>query len=218
MTIIETMRTLDPLETDKVESWLDRVELFLMELQATERAQVILDLNQQILAQAIASSELRVEDILKKMGEPIQVANRLRSERGLKPRPRLDRPRSLSRVLLFSVLACLVFMTTCTFSLPFVIPWGINHLALKLGQQPEGFQSFRFFGNTIQGSNSNEKSDNDSDNDSDKETRSDAENEESEGSEPNLGLPAEPSDTQKGAGGITQENIKGSFQSEGATH
>ena len=41
------MRNLDSIEIEKIEGWLDRVELFLMELPATDRAQIILDLNAQ---------------------------------------------------------------------------------------------------------------------------------------------------------------------------
>ncbi len=200
MTMIGAMRTLDPIETEKIESWLDRVELFLMELQATERAQIILDLNQQVLAQVIANSDLRIEDILKKMGEPIQVANRVRGEKGLKPRQKISRrPTSISRVLIFSVLACFIFMATCTVSLPFVIPWGLNRLAVKFGNQPDGFQSFRFFKN-FSFNNTTEKNE-------------DEESEDADNSESNPAV--DPSELEKPSGGITQENIKGSFQSEG---
>jgi hypothetical protein len=211
------MRTLDLTETEKIESWLDRVELFLMELQATERAQLILDLNQQILALAIASSDQRIEDILRKMGEPLQVANRLRSEKGLRPRQKISRPTSLSKVLIFSILASLVFMTTCTFSLPFLIPWGISHLSTHFAEHfspsENGSHSFRFFKNFSTSSQTDGQ---------------EPDTEESETTEQNMALPADPlSDaansptndqdggtSQSPQAGITQENIKGSFKTE----
>ncbi len=215
MTSIGRMRTLDLIETEKIESWLDRVELFLMELQATERAQLILDLNQQILALAIASSDQRIEDILRKMGEPLQVANRLRGEKGLRPRHKISRPTSLSKVLIFSILAGLVFMTTCTFSLPFVIPWGLSqlstHFSEHFGSSEDGTHSFRFFKSFSTSSKSDGQEPN---------------TDESETTEQNMALPTDPlTDSNDPSGeanqspqnGITQENIKGSFKTESMT-
>jgi hypothetical protein len=214
MTSIGRMRTLDLIETEKVESWLDRVELFLMELQATERAQMILDLNQQILALAIASSDSRIEEILRKMGEPLQVANRLRSEKGLKPRQKISRPTSLSKVLIFSVLAGLVLMTTCTFSLPFVIPWGLSHIANHFGSSTDGSQSFRFFKNFSTSSKSKNEDPEEAGNQSE-ETETMQQNLGSSTDSPNDSSPDSLTDSDETPqSGVTQENIKGSFQSE----
>src|SRR5258708_26827422 len=102
------MQTLGPQETEKIEAWLDRVELFLMELPATDRAKIILDLNQQILAQTISATDVRIEDLLKKMGEPMHVSNRLRTERGLKARVRTRKAKPVRRFLLFSILPVVI--------------------------------------------------------------------------------------------------------------
>jgi len=192
------MRTLDANETEKVESWLDRVELFLMELQATDRAQIILDLNQQIQAQVIASSDIRIDELLKKMGEPVQVANRVRMERGLKPRARIAKPRTMNHFLILSILGVLFLLTTCTLSLPFVVPWGLNRLVMKLGQPPE---SFRYFSHGFRSWDSSPGEA--------PETNEDEEADETEAPQANIDDPPKTGMT----GG--QENINGSFQSEG---
>ncbi len=203
------MKILEPLEIDKIESWLDRVELFLMELQATDRAQLILDLNQQVRSQLTESPDLHTEQVLKKMGEPMQVANRVRMERGFKPRKRSQpKSRSIGSFLIFSVLAAVLLFTTCTLSLPFVVPWGLNHLANKLGQQPDGIQSFHIF----KGFNSF-KPHSDNDSSSDKQDPNDLNSEgpqqESEAEERQSQTPSTDASTN------AQENITGSFQSDG---
>ena len=214
MIIFVSMRTLDALETDKIESWLDRVELFLMELQATDRAQLILDLNQQIQAQLMVSHELRVDDVLKKMGEPIQVANRVRSERGFKPRSKKAPAKrfSVGSFLIFSFLAVLLLITTCTISLPFVVPWGLNHLANKLGDQPPGVHSFQFFKN-FGGTSSQSIDDDDKHdpNDLNAESAPPAAEDEEE-----LQVP-QPPPAAKETATTAQESINGNFDSEGMT-
>lgn len=202
------MRTIDTIEIDKIESWLDRVELFSMELKATDRAQLILDLNQQIQAQLIVTHDLKVEDVLKKMGDPMQVANRVRSERGFKPRRRNSnsKPRSFGSLILFGLLAMFVFFATCTFSLPFIIPWGFGHLANKMNGESNGVHSFQFFKNFGgMGSHSDESNKHDPND-------LNAEGDDSKESEQDVPVvPVVPSVPTSEA----QENINGSFQSDG---
>ncbi len=192
---------LDNIESDKIESWLDRVELFLMELKATDRAQLILDLNQQIQAQLMVNHEIKVDDILKTMGDPMQVANRVRSERGFKPRKRNSgaKPRSIGNILLFGLLAMFVLFTTCTFSLPFIVPWGLNKLAGGAGGGSHNFQFFKNFGTHDEG---------------DKHDPNDLNAEESESKEPEEEAQVLPPIL---PGAEAQENINGSFESDGMT-
>ncbi len=214
MIIFVFMRTLEALETDKIESWLDRVELFLMELQATDRAQLILDLNQQIQAKLMVSHELRVEDVLKEMGEPIQVANRVRMERGFKPRKKKNsgQSRSFGSFLIFSVLAVVFIFTTCTLSLPFVVPWGLSRLAVKLGQQPDGVQSFHFFKNFggLTGPNKDEEKADPNDLNAESLPRG------SDDDEEELQKPQPPAAANENPASA-QESINGNFETEGMT-
>ncbi len=200
------MRNLDSIEIEKIEGWLDRVELFLMELPATDRAQIILDLNAQTRELLMNSPELKVDEALKSLGEPMPLANRIRSERGFKPRKRIaSKSKSFASFLLISIFACLFLFTTCTLSLPFVVPWGLNRIAIQLGQQPEGIQSFHFFKafNPF-GNHSDQKGDKNDPNDLNSEAPESApENEESQV------LPPQEEDRVS-----SQENINGSFQSD----
>ncbi len=77
-------RSAQPLDTKKLEGWLRQLEQALHDVSVIDRADIVMELNTHI-RESFDRGDRTLDEILTSLGEPTQVSNRYRLERGMQP-------------------------------------------------------------------------------------------------------------------------------------
>lgn len=137
----------------KLESWLDRCELFLMDLKATKRAEIILDLSKKIQDEWKSSGQ-DFESFLNNYETPSQVAQKIRAQNNLNPKytsqNNSKKNFQIWKLLLIGCLASLFLFVSCTLGVSYLIPWGFNKIMNHSNEENSSWsfnKSFHFSNN-----------------------------------------------------------------------